>query len=133
MPLILVALIILGIFIADKVIPSRARRALPSSATNIQEYYADFGITGDFVRVLKAHLPESDFQIYADNLGLTKYDPAVQGSEYDTIKTGAGDVPKWWEQPQPMDNCFFKYTPGEDYYTRIIWNDGWVYFIAQSW
>ena len=132
-PLILLALLILGIFVADKVIPSSARRALPSSATDIQEYYADFGMTGDFVRVLKARLPESDFPEYASNLSLTKYAPAIHGAEYDTIKTGAGDVPKWWDQPQPMDNCYFKYTPGEDYYTRITWSDGWVYFISQAW
>ena len=133
LPLVLIAILILGITIADKVIPSRARRALPSSGADVQEYYSDSGFTGDFVRVLKARLPEADFQQYASNLGLTKYDPAIHGAEYDTIKIGAGDVPKWWNDPREMDNCYFKYTPGEEYYTRITWKDGWVYFISQAW
>ena len=132
-PLLLVGLIILAILVADKVIPSRARRALPDSATDIQEYYADAGFNGDFIRILKARLPESDFQRYAVNLALTKYNPSIHGSEYDTIHISIGDVPKWWDEPRNIDNCYFNYIPEKEYITRITWNNGWVYFMALAW
>jgi len=133
-PIILVVLAIVGLNIADKVIPSKARRALPSSATDIQEHYSDAGFTGDFTRVLKARLPEQDFLLYAKNLGLTeKYDPSKHDSISSHVGTIVGRVPNWWDDPRDLDNCYFLYTPDKDFMERIKWKNGWVYFLAISW
>ena len=114
--------------------PSIARRALPDSATDIQEYYSDGGFTGDFARVLKARLPEKDFPLYAKNFGLSeKYDPIKYGSTYDQLKTGVGSVPDWWDEPTDLGNCYFLHTPGKEFFERIKWKDGWVYFVAVAW
>ncbi len=133
-PIVLVVVLIVGVIIVDKVVPSIACRALPDSATDIQEYYSDGGFTGDFARVLKARLPEKDFPLYAKNLGLSeKYDPIKYGSTYDQLKTAVGSVPDWWDEPTDMGNCYFLHTPGKEFFERIKWKDGWVYFVAVAW
>ena len=133
-PVVAVVLIVLGVLIVDKVVPSKARRALPDSASDVQEYYHDCLFPPDFVRVIKARLPEEDFQQYARNLGLTmKYDPNIHGSEYDHVKMLIGSVPDWWDEPRDLDNCYFKHTPGDEYFTRAKWKDGFVYFVAIAW
>ncbi len=47
------------LYLLDTFMPSAARRALPESATDIQEYYSD-SWNGDFVCLIKAQLPEGD-------------------------------------------------------------------------
>ena len=133
-PLAVITLLVVGVWLADVLLPSHARRALPGSAYDIKEYYDGYGISGDFVRILKARLPESDFIKYAEALHLSeKYDPAVHGLKYDAVKLGAGDVPDWWDEPRDMDNCYFSHTLGDEYVARVKWKNGWVYFIAQAW
>lgn len=133
-PVVFVAILIAGAIIVDKIVPSKARRALPYSAAEVQEYYSSAGFTGDFTHVLKARLPERDFSQYAKNLGLTeKYDPRKYGSAYDHLKTSVGDVPDWWDEPMELDNCYFQLLPGKEFVERIKWKDGWVYFLAVAW
>ncbi len=77
----LIGLFIIGFMFFDDLIPSNAVRALPGSATDVHEYYWDDGFKGDFVRVVKAKMPESDFPAFVNKLGLTDtYDPAVHGT-----------------------------------------------------
>jgi hypothetical protein len=77
----------LGVYLLDTFMPSGAGRALPESATEVQEYYRD-SWNGDYVRCLRAKLPEADFPLYAKNLGLTeRFDPAA--------KSKPRNVPNW--------------------------------------
>ena len=124
----LVALLI----IVDKGVPSNARRALPESATEVQEYYSDSIFTGDFTRILKARLPEKDFPLYAKNLGLTeKYDSSKHNRrEHDDLETSMGGMPEWWNEPMELDNCYFLLD--REYINRIKWKDGWVYYVASQ-
>ncbi len=126
--------LIIGIIATDKFLPSKARRALPDSATDVQEYYYDSGFIGDFTRIIKARIPAHDFQNYARNLGLQhKYNPKTHKAEYDSLKMKIGNMPVWWDEPNNLDNCYFQHTPGDEYFERIKWQDGWVYFIAFAW
>jgi hypothetical protein len=128
----LAAVVLLVLLIVEAIIaPSNARRALPASATDVQEYYLNAGFTGDFTRILKARLPEKDFPLYAKNLGLTeRYDPSKQSRDYGGLETSIGGMPEWWDEPLELDNCYFLL--GKEYVERIKWKDGWVYYVASQ-
>lgn len=116
----------------DDWIPSRVVRALPDSASDVHEYYWDDGFTGDFVRVLKARMPESDFPAFVNNLGLIdKYDPAVHGSGRVSFSAMCGE--DWWNPPESLDNAYIEYRPGDDYYVVVKYHEGYAYFTALSW
>ena len=70
-PIAVILALILGVYLLDTFMPSAARRALPNSATEVQEYYSD-SWNGDYVRCVRAKMPEADFPLYAKNLGLTE-------------------------------------------------------------
>jgi hypothetical protein len=119
--------------IISSLIPSAARKALPSSARNIQEHYIG-GFHPDFVRLLKAELPEEDLSTYLSNLNLTvKYDPEIHSKIKSTINIRYGDAPNWWDEPHSLDQCYFDYTQGDEYLKRVKWKNGWVYFSVTSW
>lgn len=135
-PVALVILLIVGLIMLDTMLPSKARRALPDSATEVKEYDLDAGMIGDFVRVLNARLPETDFPQYAQSLGLTqRYDPSEHSSMETQINLSMNlnDLAAWWDEPTDMDNCYFEYAPGTEYLVRVKWKDGWVYFVAFAW
>lgn len=100
----IVALVII-LLLADRFVPSSARRALPASATEIQEYYDD-SWNGDFARVIKAKLPEKDYTEYARRLGLTvRFDPLKHAEIASSINMGVGG-PEWWNPPQATETIF---------------------------
>lgn len=74
-PLAAVVFLLIGVTVADKILPSGARKALPRSASDVREYYSG-SWNGDYARCIKAKLPEADVANYARNLGLTtRFDP----------------------------------------------------------
>ena len=114
--------------------PSRARRALPSSAQEINEKWMGLGFFGDFSRVLKARLPEEDYSAFVKNLGLeTQFDPVLHdGTNRIPVNIHVGG-PKWWNEPQDLENCFFVYEPEHDYVCRVQYRNGFVYFTEAKW
>lgn len=132
-PLAVVVFLVAGAAVADRVLPSVARKALPMSATNVREYYSG-SWNGDYVRCLKAKLPEADVPTYAGNLGLTnRFDPVAHGSISGKINTGIGGAPSWWTPPQASPSTYFNYTPGKDGLQVLTYSGGYVYFVSAVW
>jgi len=100
----------------------------------VQEYYND-NWNGDFVRLLKARLPEADFPQYAKNLGLTeRFDP-VTHADVDGIIHNLRFVSgqKWFDPPPADQTTYFKHQrgPHTHSYSEVLWHsNGFVYFIA---
>jgi len=122
-----------GFYIVDTAMPSNARRALPQSATHVQEYYSD-SWNGDFVRLIRADLPEKDYEEYAKRLNLSlRYDETRHKEIRSLIEIGAGEAPDWWNPPRASATTFFKYTKGNDHVQSLNFKDGKVYYLITSW
>ena len=127
-------LLITAALLLDTFLPSGPRRALPESAYDIQEYYSDSGWNGDFLRVIKAKLPEKDYESYAKALGLaTRYDSSKHEDIKSYIDIGAGDTPVWWDPPKASVTTYFEYTKGDGYVKTLKYSDGTVYLFIVSW
>lgn len=132
-PLIGILLLIAVLLLLDTFMPSGARRALPRSATHIQEYYSD-SWNGDFVRLLKARLPVEDYEDYAKSLDLTiRFDESKHADIRSSIDIGAGDVPSWWDPPRSSDTTYFDHVKGDDYVQTLKYLNGTVYLFIVSW
>jgi hypothetical protein len=110
---------VLAVLVFDKIVPSKAVRDLPTGATDIQEYYEDFGITGDFTRVLKARIPREQVQAYALRVGAPNQEQGKAGKDYVSWAGG----PDWWSPKEPP--LYFHYEQG--YRILVGWEDGFVY------
>jgi hypothetical protein len=99
----------------------------------VQEYYKDHW-NGDFVRLLKARLPEPDFPQYAKNLGLTeRFDPVTHAdasSLVNSLRFVSGQ--KWFDPPHADRTTYLKHKRGDDYFEVLWYSNGFVYFIAFS-
>ncbi len=110
--------------------PSRARTALPWGATDVNEFYQDYGILPDFVRVLRARIDSDDFDGYARRLGLNR--------NYSTDRSPAIQWPRncnqdWWNPPESLENARYQYSDGDEYFAVAVYHEGFVYFAASSW
>ena len=112
--------------------PSIARRSLPKSAIDVQEYYSD-SWNGDYVRCLKAKLPEADFPLYAKTLGLTaSFDP-VAHSDIASMINMRFDGPDWWTPPPAEQTTYFRHKLGDDFIQVLKYSSGHAYFVSTSW
>lgn len=120
-----ICLAIITIVVIDVFLPSKAVRNLPDGATEVQEHYSDVGITGDFVRLVKARVPESEVADFARRVGATSEETGGAGSDYFSWSGAAS-----WFSPQkpPM---YFHSEPG--YRILVGWEDGYVYFDVVAW
>ena len=116
---------IVVILLFDTLVPSSAVRNLPKSATEIQEFYREAGMTVDFTRLLKARIPKEDVPEYARRVGAIHKEAGRAGHDY-TSWIGYG--PEWWDPKEPPMYYFYE---GD---TRILvgWERGFVYFDASS-
>ncbi|EMI47486.1 hypothetical protein RRSWK_00006 [Rhodopirellula sp. SWK7] len=109
--------------------PSRARGALPWSATNIHEHYHDFGIIPDFTRLIRANIAEDEFDRYATRLGLRR---SYSTDPEPMVGWPRCDEP-WWNPPDDLTDARYDYSDGDDYYAIAVYHDGSVYFAATAW
>ena len=132
-PVVGVLSLIAFLYLLDTFMPSAAGRALPESANDIQEYYSD-SWNGDFVRLVKARLPEGDYEEYAKALNLsTRFDDSKHADIRSTIDIGAGDAPAWWDPPRSSSTTYFDHVKGDDYVQTLKYSDGTVYLFIVSW
>jgi hypothetical protein len=124
---------VLGILIIPnflvRIIPSKARLALPKSATDIHEEY-DGCVFYDFSRILKAKLPKKDYLLFIENYGgLTKYNPSTDDENIlSMINAYYGQAPQWWTKNyKRVNEGYFISEPG-DYFVRVKYYDGYLYF-----
>lgn len=131
-PIAVILALILGLFLLDAFLPSAARRALPDSATDVQEYYSD-SWNGDYVRCVRAKLPETDFPLYAKNLGLTeRFDPVAHTDIASMINIGVGG-PAWWTPPSAGPTTYFQHKRDDDFLQVLKYSGGYAYFVSTSW
>lgn len=124
--------LILAVFLMDSFIPSAAKQALPTSATEVQEYYSG-SWNGDYVRLLRAKVPETDCPLYAKNLGLiVRFDPAAHAQIASTINMGFGDAPSWWTPPVADRTTYFEHKH-KDAFRVLKYSAGYAYFVSTSW
>ena len=125
-------IVLFCLWAADRLTPSLARRALPASATSVQEYYSDSGFNGDYLRCLRARMPESEMPEFATKLGLTqRYDPKRDAKL--PIRFAVDPGVSWWHQPASMEGAYFEYTPGSESFSMAMYQDGYVYYMATAW
>ena len=130
-PLALVALLFIGGCIYDKLAPSKARSALPPTASDVQEFYREVGF--DFSRCLKAKLPRVDFDTYARNLELTKdYTPGMMTSDPVKIQI-SGHFPGWFDAPGVDEASAVKYSNGGAWVAVLQYKEPYVYFFIFDW
>ena len=129
-----IMLIFAGCDLVRRFGPSRARRALPTTAHDVSEKWEGLGFFGDFTRILKARCPQEDFPKYAQLVGATvRYDPAVHGDDYHWVTSVQSSGPDWWNEPREFEECYFSYVPGDDYVLRVKFNDGYVFYYEAQW
>ena len=117
--------IILGLFVIDKVVPSKAVRFLPKGATEIQEDYKVVGISGDFHRLLKARIPKNQVAEYARKVGAPNKEQG--GAERDYFSWSGG--PQWFSPKEPP----LYYSSEKRTRTLVGWEKGFVYFDVVAW
>jgi hypothetical protein len=116
---------VIAVLVIDMIIPSKAMRNLPEGATEVQEYYRDAGMTGDFSRLLKARIPREEVEAYAMKVGALNREEGNAGHGYSSWVSG----PDWWSPKEPP--LYFHYEQG--YRILVGWEDGFVYFDAVAW
>ena len=116
---------LVAIWLIDKFVPSDAVRNLPKSASEIQEYYHEAGMTVDFTRLLKARVPKEAVPEYARSVGAIHKEEGRAGHDY---TSWVGHGPDWWDPKEPPIFYFYE---GD---TRILvgWENGFVYYDASS-
>jgi len=111
--------------------PSRARRALPRGASDIQEYYEDARFGSDFQRCLRARIDESDFDSFATRLDLNR---VYSKPEHADLPLGwCGCTEPWWNPPDSLEGVRFEHNDGDNYFAMAKYHNGFVYFVAFSW
>jgi len=133
LPFIALVVLICAVLLADRFIPSNARRKLPASATHIQEYYSDC-LIGDFTRLIKAKLPQQDYAKYASNVNLESlFDPVNHQDIESTINLRFGDAPPWWNPPKASGTTYYEYKKGDVFLRVMSYSDGYVYYLMTKW
>ncbi len=131
-----VVLVVVATVIVYRYIPSAARRALPESAREVQEFY-DTAFGGDYVRCIKAKLPEADFPVYARNLGLRRsfISSEHEGRGRRFVNIQVSWAPAWWDPPrgEPGIDWYYDQDPNVPVNEDLTWSNGYVYYLAFSW
>lgn len=107
--------------------PSRARRALPWSASDIREYYWGQEFGSDYHRCLRARIDESDFDAFTDRLNLDRtYTEDVAGLPLGWV----GCDEPWWTPPDSLLGARFEHRERDGYFAMAKYHNGYVYFVA---
>jgi len=96
-----------------------AVRALPWSASDVQEHYVDSGFPlYDYTYKMKARMPEEEFPAYVRRLGLPRLKRSVYWNAWDPGN------PPWWDPSASMSNTY-------GYQEQMVkWEKGFVYYIS---
>lgn len=117
--------------ILDKVIPSAARRALPVTATDIQEYYDSSLPSGDYTRLLKARVPENQVAVFARKMGVTERYVARKHADLPVV-IPSGEMP-WWKPRARLEGALFFCPPGREFSAVALYSDGYLYYSEFKW
>jgi len=127
-PLVGMAALIGLVLALDAFLPSSPRRALPSSATEIHEFYKDYGFTGDFTRLLTAKCSIDEFHAYARQQEL---DPVIGDELPSGCRPWSRSDESWWTPPSSLAGAYFTFERG---YRRILaYHEGRLYYDMTAW
>jgi len=102
-----------------------AVRALPSSASDLHEFYRDSGFPHyDYTYEMKARMPAEEFPAYAARLGLRPL-----GNLQAHWGWWPGEL-AWWDPAPSMEGTYIE--QDDDSGTMAKWENGWVYVVAWS-
>ena len=135
LPVAILGVLIVSVVIYDKVTPSTARKALPKSATEIEEYYREAGFMAqDFTRCLKAKMPRSEVAEYAKHLGLPhRYAKGQTVESVAGLDSGSGLAPPWFDPPRADDADEAYYDAGQSCVAVLKYKTPYVYLIVLDW
>lgn len=111
-----------------------AKRNLPETASNVQEYSRDTGFSGDYLRLLKADIPQKDFSEYVVALGMTEV--YLEDKHLGIIKNQMrySNLPDWWDNTIPEeDNAYILYDTKKEIFKLLFWKDSKVYYVSSGW
>jgi hypothetical protein len=110
------------------------REHLPSSASEIKEWYIRDELLPDYEYYLKARISPSEFEKYRIRLGLSFHtDSSKYGDDMDWLSTAgvySDSVSKWWNFTSNSDSLFVWQKGDEWNIARYI--DGHVYLYAHN-
>lgn len=106
------------------------RRALPWNATEINEYYKDYGILPDYLLCLKAKIDERDFPAYSKRLHLKPYEE----ERYIPGTFGWDECDQsWWNPTHSMTGAHVEYLPEKEFSAQAKYENGFVYVVVSRW
>ena len=133
-PIVLLVLLHVVGYVGMEIKTSKGKKALPSSATNVEEYLSHGFIGTDHSRLLKADLPEESYSEYAQSLGLTTcFDSDTHSNIEGVLNMSVGGSPTWWNPPRVAENTYFDHIPGDDHLKVLRYYEGSVYYLKLSW
>jgi hypothetical protein len=133
-PIIILLLLYPVSYVVMEIRTSEGKKALPSSATNIEEDLSHGLFGTDHSRLLKADLPEESYLEYAQSLDLTTcYDAETHSNIETTLNMGVGGAPTWWNPPIVGENTYFEHIEGDDHLRVLRYFEGSVYYLKLSW
>lgn len=113
---------------------SSMKKLLPKSVTEVKEYYQDRGLTGDFIRLLKAKASQEDYETVAQKLNLTqKYSDYIKTRQINIRKRKLSNHPQWWNEPMDSNDFYYVRDSNKEYEQRLKWKDGWLYIATEAW
>lgn len=125
--------LLLGILFYPITQAPAARRVLPEGVTDVKEYQTGSLTKDTSCHILKARLPETMQNIYAQRLGLKeRYSSKVSPSLNMAFRVGG--APQWWDPPGLKEGAFYKVTSEQwNEYEMLGYKDGYVYYIHAKW
>ena len=113
---------------------SYIKSILPEGLTEVKEYYRDTGLSGDYIRLLKAKASKEDYETLAQKLKLTqKYSEYLKTRKINIRKRAIHNPPDWWDEPMESHDFYFIKDFNKEYERRLKWKDGWLYFATEAW
>jgi hypothetical protein len=107
-----------------------ARRALPWSASDIQEDHRTFGMIPDFSYSLTAKIDPQDFPAFVEKLGLTR---TYNSQKHPDVNLTWGNCAASWWQPPTLEGAAMRYEPENEYLAVAKMSGDRVYFFSMVW
>jgi len=114
-----------------KLYQPRAKRALPSSATDIRECKPSiFWVHPDFWYLLKAKITPEEFEAYRTKL---KFVPIPEEAKKEIHWTGWDDlVDEWWDPSPTSDGAFYDPSTQGSHRATMKYEKGYLYYMETA-
>lgn len=111
-------------------LPSVARRALPTGASQVEEYY-EGSANSDYLRLLKARVSEDGFKEFVTTLGL--HSEFCDNVDVALVWRPMPSTAQWWDPLSSTQGTFCTDSQNANEMVVAKYERGTVYFAAFSW